>query len=265
VPAEEHSASAPPILTIGHSTHPIEEFIEILRAHGIERLIDIRTIPRSRRNPQFNGEALAQALEGEGIGYAYLKELGGLRHARKDSQNTGWRNASFRGYADYMQTAEFEEALRKLLKLSAEKRSAVMCAEAVPWRCHRSLVGDALVARGVVVEHILGKARRDAHSPTPFAQIRDGKVIYPEPKGGARRKAALEGQAELNFGGTGFEERGPAMARKKRKPTFTAAKEARRRARLAAGSPPSARVIPDKRRKPPKHKKALDEPAESSE
>ena len=237
----------------------------MLRAHGVERLIDIRTIPRSRHNPQFNGEALAQALQREGIEYTHLKELGGLRHPRKDSPNTGWRNASFRGYADYMQTAEFQEALRRLLKLSAEKRSALMCAEAVPWRCHRSLVGDALVARGFAVEHILSKTKRSPHSPTPFAQFHDGKVTYPEPKSGARRKGAAEGQGELNFAGKPVEEKEPAMARKKRKPTFTAAKEARRRARLAAGTPPSERVIPDKRRKPPKHKKALDEAAESSE
>ena len=248
---------APPILTIGHSTHPIERFIELLRQHGVERLVDIRTIPRSRHNPQFNSEALAKSVEHEGIAYAHLKELGGLRHARKDSTNTGWRNASFRGYADYMQTGEFEQALDRLLQLGAGKRCAVMCAEAVPWRCHRSLVADALVARGIAVEHILSGSRRDVHSLTPFARIQNERVFYPEAKGAAGRKTAATGQTELRF-----HDSEAAMPAKKRKTKFTAAKEARRRARLAAGTPPTARVIPDKRRKAPKHKKALQDPAE---
>jgi hypothetical protein len=187
------------ILTIGHSTHPIDEFIELLRQHGVERLVDIRTIPRSRRNPQFNCEALAKSVEDKGIGYVHLKELGGLRHPLHDSINTGWRNAGFRGYADYMQTAEFEEALRRLLQLCEGKRCAAMCAEAVPWRCHRSLLADALVARGIPVEHILSGSRRDVHSLTPFARIENGRVIYPEAKGEARRRKAATAQAELEF------------------------------------------------------------------
>jgi hypothetical protein len=257
---ERKPAPAPAILTIGHSTHAIERFIELLRQHEVERLVDIRTIPRSRRNPQFSGDALAKSLGHEGIAYAHLKELGGLRHPRADSVNMGWRNASFRGYADYMQTAEFEEGVRRLLQLCAGKRCAVMCAEAVPWRCHRSLLADALVARGVAVEHILSGSRRDAHSLTQFAQIQNGKVIYPQAEGKAGRKEAAGGQAELKF-----EDSGAAMPEKKRKTKFTAANEARRRARLAAGSPPVERVIPDRRRKAPKHKKALEELAEKPE
>jgi hypothetical protein len=255
---------ARPILTIGHSTHPIEQFVELLRQHGVEHLVDIRTIPRSRHNPQFNSEALAKAVRREGIDYAHIKELGGLRHARSDSINTGWRNASFRGYADYMQTGEFDEAVGRLLQLCAEKRCAVMCAEAVPWRCHRSLLADALVARGIAVEHILSRSRRDAHTLTPFAQIENGKVTYPEAKpeakNEARRKKPATAQAELKF-----DESEAAMPSKKRKTKFTAAKEARRRARLAAGSPPAERVIADKRRKPAKHKKPLQELRENPE
>jgi hypothetical protein len=250
------------ILTIGHSTHPIEQFVELLRQHGVEQLVDIRTIPRSRHNPQFNSEALAKAVRREGIDYAHIKELGGLRHARSDSINTGWRNASFRGYADYMQTGEFDEAVGRLLQMCAGKRCAVMCAEAVPWRCHRSLLADALVARGIAVEHILSRSRRDAHTLTPFAQIENGKVTYPEARPEAkkepRRKKPATAQTELKF-----DESEAAMPSKKRKTKFTAAKEARRRARLAAGSPPTERVIADKRRKAPKHKKRVDELAGS--
>jgi hypothetical protein len=193
------STGALPILTIGHSTRPIDEFIELLRQHGVERLVDIRTIPRSRHNPQFNSAALAKSVEDNGIGYVHLKELGGLRHPRRDSINTGWRNASFRGYADYMQTAEFEEALRRLLQLCESKRCAAMCAEAVPWRCHRSLLADALVARGIPVEHILSGSRRDVHSLTPFARIENGRVTYPEGKAGAALSKAAVRQKELEF------------------------------------------------------------------
>jgi Domain of unknown function DUF488 len=243
-----------PILTIGHSTHPIDKFIELLRQHGVERLIDIRTIPRSRHNPQFNSEALAKSLKHEGIGYVHLKELGGLRHPRRDSSNTGWRNASFRGYADYMQTAEFEQALRRLLDLYADKRCAMMCAEAVPWRCHRSLVADALVARGVPVEHILSDSRSEIHSLTPFARIENGRVTYPKAKAEAGQKKAMAAQTELRF-----DDSEAAMPSKKRKRKFTAGKEARRRARIAAGIPPTERIIPDKRRKLPKHKKSLED------
>jgi uncharacterized protein DUF488 len=244
----------PLILTIGHSTRPIAEFVTWLRQHGVEQLVDIRTIPRSRHNPQFNSGALAESLEHEGITYAHIKELGGLRHPRRDSINTGWRNASFRGYADYMQTEEFEEALGRLLQLCAQKRCAVMCAEAVPWRCHRSLLADALVARGIAVEHILSGSRRDLHSLTPFARIQNHRVVYPQAEAEVQRKKAAAAQPELRF-----DDSETVMPGKKRKTKFTAAKEARRRARLAAGTPPTERVIPDKRRKPPKHKKSLED------
>jgi len=257
-PASATGGAAPPILTIGHSTRAIDEFVRLLRQHGVERLVDIRTIPRSRRNPQFNSEALAKSLERERIDYTHIKELGGLRHAHKDSINTGWRNASFRGYADYMQTEEFAVAVRRLLQLFAGKRCAVMCAESVPWRCHRSLLADALAARGIPVEHILSGCRRDLHNITPFARIENEKVTYPESEAEVRSKKSAAGQAELRFD----ESEAAAMPSKKRKTKFTAAKEARRRARLVAGSPPVERVIADKRRKPAKHKKPLKDIAE---
>jgi len=167
------------ILTICHSTHPIEKFLEALAAHGVEQLIDVRTIPKSRRNPQFGQEDLAASLERAHIGYQHMPGLGGLRHARKDSINTGWKNASFRGYADYMQTPGFEKSLRELIDAAEDRRTVIMCAEAVPWRCHRSLIADALSARGIAVEHIMSKTSRKQHTYTPFARIEDDKVTYP--------------------------------------------------------------------------------------
>jgi uncharacterized protein (DUF488 family) len=130
------------IFTVGHSTRTWEDFRDLLRAHGVKRVVDVRTIPRSRHNPQFSRPALATKLRAARIGYVHLPKLGGLRHAKRDSKNVGWRNASFRGFADYMQTPEFATGLQRLLKLSKDKRSALMCAEAVPWRCHRSLIAD---------------------------------------------------------------------------------------------------------------------------
>src|SRR4029077_8616526 len=141
--------------TVGHSTRTIEEFIALLKEQSIKRLVDVRTIPRSRHNPQFNRDELPKSLRGAHIGYTHMPELGGLRHARKDSSNTGWRNLSFRGFADYMQTPEFERALEKLIGMAARGRIAIVCAEAVPWRCHRSLIADALTARGIPVEDII--------------------------------------------------------------------------------------------------------------
>jgi uncharacterized protein (DUF488 family) len=167
------------ILTVGHSTHPIEDFLAILRAHDVEQLVDVRTIPQSRHNPQFNREALGQSLVRGGIAYEHLPGLGGLRRPRPDSINFGWKNASFRGYADYMQTPEFEENLRQLIDLAGQRRTAIMCAEAVPWRCHRSLIGDALTARGIVVEDILNASSRKPHRYTPFAKIDRERVTYP--------------------------------------------------------------------------------------
>ena|ERR1700716_283536 len=167
------------IFTLGHSTLPIERFIALLRAYGIERLVDIRTVPRSRHNPQFNDTTLAAPLTAEGIEYVPMQALGGLRHARKDSTNTGWRNASFRGYADYMQTEQFRDALEALIAISRQKRVAIMCAEAVPWRCHRSLVADALSARAVPVIEILSEKDYRTHKLTPFAHVEGMQITYP--------------------------------------------------------------------------------------
>ena len=169
----------PAIFTIGHSTHPIEEFVHLLQAHGVEQLIDIRTVPRSRTNPQFNRETLPNSLKAAGIGYLHMPALGGLRRPRADSPNTAWRNASFRGYADYMQTPEFAAALDSLVELGSQTQVAIMCAEAVPWRCHRSLVADALFARGIPVEDILSAGRRQPHKLTPFAKVDQTRVWYP--------------------------------------------------------------------------------------
>jgi len=172
-------ASSTTVSTIGHSTHPIEEFIRMLEAHGIRRLVDVRSISKSRHNPQFNRETLPASLHSAGIEYRHLPSLGGLRHPRKDSMNTGWRNASFRGYADYMQTPEFGEGLDHLIQLAAEAPTAIMCAEAVPWRCHRSLIADALVARGVPVLEILSVTKTQPHTMTPFAKVDSQHVTYP--------------------------------------------------------------------------------------
>jgi hypothetical protein len=167
------------IFTLGHSTLPIASFLALLQAYGIERLVDIRTIPRSRHNPQFNDIALASSLKARHLEYVHLKALGGLRHARKDSPNTGWRNEGFRGFADYMQTEEFRDALAALIRMSCEKRVAIMCAEAVPWRCHRSLVADALGVRGVPVVEIMSESSYRMHELTPFAQVEGERIIYP--------------------------------------------------------------------------------------
>jgi uncharacterized protein (DUF488 family) len=167
------------IFTVGHSTLPIKQFIALLKAYGIERLVDIRTVPRSRRNPQFESTALADSLSAEGIEYVHLRALGGLRHPREDSPNTGWRNQSFRGYADYMQTQAFENELETLISLSHEKRVAIMCAEAVPWRCHRSLVSDALIARDIPVVEILSESSYRPHTLTSFAHVKGTRITYP--------------------------------------------------------------------------------------
>ena len=176
---ETPGRSGTEILTVGHSTRPIKAFTELLRAHGVQRLVDVRTIPRSRRNPQFDHEALSKSLHGSRIHYTPLKALGGLRHARKDSINLGWRNTSFRGFADYMQTPEFEAGLDRLIELARDERVAIMCAEAVPWRCHRSLIADGLTARGIAVRHIMSPTRGDPHTLTPFARVKDRRVTYP--------------------------------------------------------------------------------------
>jgi hypothetical protein len=170
------------IFTIGHSTHPIEEFIALLKTYGIEQLVDVRTVPKSRHVPQFNSEALASSLNEEGIGYLHLKALGGLRHAKKDSVNIAWRNASFRGYADYMASDEFEQGIDRLIDLAKAKRTVIMCAEAVPWRCHRSLIGDALLARGITVEDIMSATSVRPHKLTEFAKVDGQQITYPADK-----------------------------------------------------------------------------------
>ena len=171
------------VLTVGHSTRPIEEFLELLQAHGVERVVDVRTVPKSRRNPQFGQDLLRNSLQPAGIAYTHIPGLGGLRRARPDSPNAGWRNASFRGYADYMQTPQFARALEELIGLAGEERIAVMCAEAVPWRCHRSLIADALLVRGISSEDIASPTRRTPHRLTPFARVRGTQLTYPEPQG----------------------------------------------------------------------------------
>jgi uncharacterized protein (DUF488 family) len=167
------------IFTLGHSTLRIDQFLALIKTYGIERLADIRTIPRSRHNPQFNDAALADSLAAEHLEYVPMPALGGLRHSRKDSPNAGWRNKSFRGYADYMQTEAFADALESLIAMSRAKRVAIMCAEAVPWRCHRSLVADALTVRGVPVAEILSESSYRLHRLTPFAQVEGVRITYP--------------------------------------------------------------------------------------
>lgn len=179
VVSRDGSRKPPAVLTIGHSTRSLEDVLDLLQAHGVTRLVDVRTIPRSRHNPQFNRETLAGSLHRAGIRYLHLPALGGLRRARPDSPNTGWRNASFRGFADYMQTAEFAAGLEKLAEIAGRGRVAVMCAEAVPWRCHRSLIADALVARGIPVQHIMSTRPAQPHTLTPFAEVRGTHVLYP--------------------------------------------------------------------------------------
>ena len=167
------------IFTVGHSTLPIERFAALLGIYGIRQLADIRTVPRSRHNPQFNADALAASLAAYHIIYLPMPALGGLRHPSRDSPNGGWRNKSFRGYADYMQTAAFQAAVEALIRAGQQKRTAIMCAEAVPWRCHRSLVADALVVRGIPVVEILSETGSRRHQITPFAHVEGTSVTYP--------------------------------------------------------------------------------------
>lgn len=167
------------VMTIGHSTRPIAEFVHLLKAHEVERLVDVRTVPRSRHNPQFNRDQLSPSLHSARIHYSYMAGLGGFRHAAPDSVNMGWHNASFRGYADYMQTAEFWEYLDALIRLAEQEKVAIMCAEAVPWRCHRSLIADALLVRGIEVREITSVTGTRIHLLTPFAQVSEGRITYP--------------------------------------------------------------------------------------
>ncbi len=169
----------PVLYTIGHSTRTIDQFVGLLRAHGVQKVVDIRTIPKSRYNPQFNQSALRESLANRRIRYQHLAALGGLRHPRKDSVNLGWKNASFRGFADYMQTAAFTRGLNRLQAIAQQRPTAIMCAEAVPWRCHRSLIADALTTKGWNVHHIQSKTAAPRHELTPFLRRRAGKLVYP--------------------------------------------------------------------------------------
>jgi uncharacterized protein (DUF488 family) len=171
--------SSPTIYTIGHSTRSLDDFIALLKAHGVAQLADVRSVPRSRRHPHFAADALTASLPAVGIAYRHFPGLGGLRKPRRDSRNTAWRHEGFRGYADYMQTPEFERALDDLVALAAALPAAIMCAEAVWWRCHRQLTADALVARGIDVRHITSAGAAAQHALTEFARVTDGKVTYP--------------------------------------------------------------------------------------
>lgn len=188
------------ILTIGHSTRPIAEFIRLLQAHGVERLIDVRTIPRSAHNPQFSRDNLVPALRRARIRYRHLPGLGGLRHARPDSINTGWRNRSFRGYADYMQTPAFSRSLDRCLAFARHEQIALMCAEAVPWRCHRSLVADALIVRGIGVNEIVSGTRARPHTLTPWARVEGTQVTYPGPPAESLRARSGSRARDLRSG-----------------------------------------------------------------
>jgi uncharacterized protein (DUF488 family) len=170
----------PVIYTIGHSTRLEEEFLAILKAHSIELVTDVRSIPKSRHNPQFNSEAMAMSLPENGIAYEHVPKLGGLRHPRRDSPNMGWENASFRGFADYMQTTDFEEGLEDIIAFAQKKKTAIMCAEAAPWRCHRSLIGDALLVRGITVIDIMSASSFKVHMLTPWAKVLGTIIIYPK-------------------------------------------------------------------------------------
>lgn len=169
------------IYTIGHSTRTIENFLAILSSFEIETVADVRTIARSRHNPQYNETELSISLSGKGISYVRLKELGGLRHTTKASINIGWSNPSFRGYADYMQSSEFIIGIDRLIQIANGKRTCIMCAEAVPWRCHRSLIGDALIVRNISVEDILSEQKSRSHNLTQFARVEYTTITYPAP------------------------------------------------------------------------------------
>jgi len=178
------------VFTIGHSTRAIEDFVRLLKAHGVERVIDVRTIPQSRHNPQFNRGQLSPTLHRARMHYTYMPGLGGLRRARRDSLNTGWRNASFRGYADYMQTSAFEESLKRCIALAKRERVVLMCAEAVPWRCHRSLIADALLVKGIEVREITSGVRARPHSLTQWARVMGTRVTYPATQAQSGQSAA---------------------------------------------------------------------------
>jgi uncharacterized protein (DUF488 family) len=170
------------LLTIGHSIRPIDEFIELVKDHSVEEIADVRSVPKSRHCPQFNSDSLSESLRQAQIRYTHIEKLGGLRHTRKDSINLGWRNASFRGYADYMATPEFSEGLDALIQIARKRKTAIMCAEAVPWRCHRSLIADAMIEKGWDVRDIMTSKAPREHQLTPFLKVVNGQLTYPAPQ-----------------------------------------------------------------------------------
>jgi uncharacterized protein (DUF488 family) len=167
------------VFTIGHSTRTVEEFLELLKAYAVTLLLDVRTVPHSRHNPQFNKENLPNTLKPQGVKYIHMPDIGGLRHPTRDSINLAWKNSSFRGYADFMQTKEFTDNLLKLIALAKENCLAIMCAEALPWRCHRNLISDALVVRHIRVEHIISKDSTINHQLNDTAHVEGVKITYP--------------------------------------------------------------------------------------
>lgn len=181
----------PLLYTIGHSNRTLQEFLELLEAHGIEKVVDIRTIPKSRHNPQFNQSDLRNALRRKHIRYEHMKKLGGLRHTRKNSENDAWINASFRGFADYMQSDDFRTGLERLKKEAHKQSVAIMCAEAVPWRCHRSMIADALVVDGWSVLHIQSRKTAKPHKRTKFLRVRRGKLTYPATASGGKASSLI--------------------------------------------------------------------------
>lgn len=167
------------VLTIGHSTRTLDEFLSLLEKYQVSLVADVRTVPRSRHNPQFNKETFPESLQAKGVRYVHMPELGGLRRANSDSINLAWENKTFRGYADYMQTKDFTDGLLKLVALARENRVALMCAEAFPWRCHRNLISDALSVRSIVIRHILTEDSFTTHELTPFALVDGTRITYP--------------------------------------------------------------------------------------
>lgn len=170
------------VYTLGHSTMSLDLFLDLLRQYGIEEVVDVRTVPRSHHNPQFNKDTISPFLRVRRIKYLHLKELGGLRrHVKGDERNAGWQNASFRGFADYMQTSDFKVGMEKLLAVARRRTTVIVCAEAVPWRCHRSLIGDALLLRGIEVIDIFSAASARPHRLNPMAAVRGTEITYPAP------------------------------------------------------------------------------------
>ncbi len=188
------ASNAPLVCTIGHSNRPLDTFLGLLRSNEVAHVLDVRTVPRSRHNPQFNQDALPASLGVVHIAYTHVPGLGGLRHARADSPNAGWHNLSFRGYADYMQSPEFAANVQWVADLARAERCVLMCAEAVPWRCHRSMIGDALLVRGIRVEDIIGPKGRKPHVLTAFAHVEGTQVTYPPTSPGDTDAATLQGE-----------------------------------------------------------------------